>query len=140
MTYMESPDAVAEPAAVSIASAAVVTTYKAVYPCEVYELIVIPVALQSAGPAVIALNKVPLVGSTQNNLATVTVSATAAAGSVWRNDLQKNAKTFKLNIGDSLQVQVTTIGSGTAFCIPLIRRSAQPVPALAVATYNEVSA
>ena len=141
--YMEAPDTVAVSTADawfarSIATAAQIVRYVVPYACEAYDLLVIPNALQTAGPAVLALGKIPLGGTQQSNLATVTMSATAAANSIWRNRLWENQKAVKYNIGDSITVNVNVIGSGTVNVIVMVRRSPQPAP-VASALYNEVT-
>lgn len=125
----------------AMSSAATVFTFRALFACEVFDYFITPV-VASASAYVVALRKTPLGGSISGNLATITVGAAGAVGSVWRNNLQDNNLSIKLNIGDVLTVVVTTAGaaSSTAVVKCIMRRSPQVKPPVGVATYNEVSA
>jgi hypothetical protein len=142
--YMESPAIVdigdSDATLIRAMSATgVAFTYKAVFPCEVFDFLISPV-VASATAYVVALRKTPLGGSVSGNLATLTVGAGAAAPSVWRNNLQDNNLVIKLNVGDTLTAQITTAGAAasTAVVKAVVRRSPQVKPALS-ANYNEVT-
>jgi len=142
--YMEAPDAIAASLtdawfARSFTSAAQILTYKAPYPCEIYEIIAIPSVVQTAVVPVLNVTRTPLGGVASATLASITMTpAGAAAGSVWRNKLFENGKSFKLNIGDSVNVAVGTVGLGSVNVIILGRRSQQVAPAVSV-NYQEVT-
>jgi hypothetical protein len=142
--YMEAPDAIAVSLsdawfARSLTSAAQILTYKAPYPCEIYEIIAIPGVVQTAVVPVLNVTRTPLGGSPSSILASITMSpAGAAAGSVWRNKLFEAGKSFKLNIGDSVNVAVGVVGLGTVNLVLLGRRSPQVPPAIGV-NYQEVT-